>query len=59
MKLRGSGLEILRLCDGQRTIADIVALLKQKFPQTAADKITADSLHFLKQLQEKRVMDFV
>ncbi|MGH3240629.1 MAG: pyrroloquinoline quinone biosynthesis peptide chaperone PqqD [Spirillospora sp.] len=42
MRLSGSGGSILRLCDGSRTVADIVAELGRSFPDAPlADEVPA------------------
>jgi len=58
LRLKGTGVEILKLCDGVRTLGEILILLKQKFPQAEPQKIEAESVQFLNQLREKRVMEF-
>lgn len=58
MRIKGMGAEILKLCDGERTLDDILKHLQKQFPKTEPEKIAAESMHFLEQLREKRVMDF-
>jgi pyrroloquinoline quinone biosynthesis protein D len=44
IKFNGSAAEILQLCDGQRSIADIIAALENKFPD--AEGIAMDVCDF-------------
>jgi pyrroloquinoline quinone biosynthesis protein D len=59
MKMTGSGLEILKLCDGQRTVADIVRLLSEKYTTASPEKIQHETLSFLKRLNERAVLIFL
>ena len=58
IKLQGTGRQVLERCDGQHTLAEIVAELQGQF--TAADpaKIRDDIRIFLEQLQTKRIVDY-
>jgi pyrroloquinoline quinone biosynthesis protein D len=58
LRLKGTGAEIVGLCDGRRTVAEILAELKARFPRAAPAELEADALAFLDQLREKRVLDF-
>jgi pyrroloquinoline quinone biosynthesis protein D len=58
IKLQATGRSILELCDGKRSIQEIVASLALRY--TAADpvKIRADVYAFLESLQQKRIVDY-
>lgn len=56
IKLNGSAGEILGCCDGQRSIAEIIATLQDKFPD--AGELTADTLEFLNIAHERRWVEF-
>jgi hypothetical protein len=58
MKLNGPGLEIVRRCDGARTVADIVRELEALYPEAPAGRIDAEALQFLERLWERRAVDF-
>jgi pyrroloquinoline quinone biosynthesis protein D len=58
MKLNGPGLEIVRRCDGQRTVAAIVQELVAAYPSAPPAAIEKDALQFLTRLWEKRAVDF-
>ena len=57
IKVQGTGLAILQLCDGQRTFADIVSELQRQYFGADPQRIRADAGKFLQQLHEKRVID--
>ncbi len=57
MKLNGPGLEIVRRCDGRRTIGDIVAELVALYPGAGAAKIEQEATSFLERLWERRAVD--
>ncbi len=56
IKLNGSAGEILACVDGERTIAAIVEVLKDKFPE--ADSIEGDVLEFFSVAHDKRWIEF-
>ena len=57
IRLQGTGQAILELCDGERTIDEIVNALGLRF-NAPAPKIQEDVSTFLEKLQEKRIIDF-
>jgi pyrroloquinoline quinone biosynthesis protein D len=58
IRLKGTGGDIIRLCDGARTLAEIFTALKAKYPSADPVQIEAEALSFLNTLREKRVLDF-
>ncbi|EED36788.1 coenzyme PQQ synthesis protein D [Luminiphilus syltensis NOR5-1B] len=52
IKMNGSAGEILAVCDGERSIDDIIDLLQTKFPD--AGDLADDILEFLTVAHEKR-----
>jgi coenzyme PQQ biosynthesis protein PqqD len=52
MLLNDTGAEILKLCDGQRTIAEIAAALKEKY----GSDVTADVTEYLSALAERELV---
>lgn len=58
IRLKGSGAEIVKLCDGTRTVAEIALELKARFVSQDSGQIERDLMEFLAALKEKRVMDF-
>lgn len=58
IRVQGTGLHILELCDGQRTIEEIVAALREKYGAGDPEKINEDVAGFLETLQRKRIVDY-
>ena len=58
MKLNGPGLEIVRRCNGQRTVAAIVQELLALYPSAPPATIEQEAMQFLTRLWEKRAVDF-
>ena len=48
--LNPSGVNVYELCDGCRTVSDIVKLLQELYPDTAIEKIAADTGQFFENL---------
>ena len=57
MRLQGTGQSVLELCDGERTLQQIVEILSQRYSADKA-KIQEDVAGFLEALQQKRVVDY-
>ena len=57
IKVKGTGLTILGLCDGQRTFSEIVSELQRQYSGADAQRIREDAENFLTQLEEKRILD--
>lgn len=49
--------EVLKHCDGQKTLGDIARLLSEQFKAPEAD-ILPDIVEMLKDLEQKRVLEF-
>jgi len=58
IKVQGTGLAILELCDGQRTFSEILGELQRKYFGADPHRISEDAKRFLEQLHEKRVVNF-
>jgi len=58
IQLKGTGATIIALCNGERTLGDILKDLKSKFPSTDPVLIESEALSFLTTLRQKRVLDF-
>ncbi len=58
IRVQGTGLLILQMCDGQRTVGQIVEQLEKDFILAQPGKIRADIVTFLEQLHAKRVVDY-
>ena len=57
MKLNGPGLEIVRRCDGTRTMAEIVRELLALYPGAPPERVEQDAQDFLTRLWERRAVD--
>ena len=58
VRLQGTAQYILELCDGHRTLEEIVATLSEKYVSSSEQKICEDVLSFLEALQKKRLVDY-
>src|SRR5271169_513361 len=58
IRVQGTGEHILELCDGQRTVQEIVTTLSERFGKADPAKITEDVSSFLEGLQRKRIVDY-
>ncbi len=58
IRVQGTGLLILQLCDGQRSLADIVKELESQYILVPPGKIRSDVITFLEQLHDKRIVDY-
>ena len=58
IRLKGTSIEIMDLCDGNRTIPEIIQALLTQYPTAIPDQIESEVIDFLNLLREKRVMDF-
>jgi pyrroloquinoline quinone biosynthesis protein D len=57
IRVKGTGLAILGLCDGHRSFSEILAELQVQYFGADARRIREDAERFLEQLQEKRILD--
>jgi pyrroloquinoline quinone biosynthesis protein D len=58
IRLQGTGHDILTLCDGQRTVQEIVATLAERYGASEPARIREDVSSFLEALQRKRIVDY-
>jgi pyrroloquinoline quinone biosynthesis protein D len=58
LRLNGPSLEIVELCDGTRTVQQIVSELQQLYPEAEPRRVEQDILGYLALLNEKRALDF-
>jgi len=59
LRLSGPGPRIIELCDGIRTLADVVATLQSEFIDADPEMIRREVLAFLASLQERRALDLL
>ena len=58
LKLTGSGRRIVELCDGDRTLSEIVAQLHIDFPDGDKAQIERDTEGYLLRLRDRNVVEF-
>ena len=58
IRVQGTGQNILELCDGQRTVLDIVTALSATYSGADPVKIREDVGSFLEALRQKRIIDY-
>lgn len=58
IRVQGTGQKILELCDGQRTVPEIVTALLATYSGGHRAKIREDVGSFLEALQQKRIVDY-
>lgn len=59
LRLHGPSRKILELCDGQRSIEEIVIELGQTFPSADRERMGAEVTGFLQRLQEKGAIELL
>jgi len=59
LQLQGPGRQILELCDGQRTLAEIIEELCRVFPSADRSRIAAEAAGFLERLHAKGAIEFL
>ena len=59
LRLLGPSLEIVTLCDGKHTIAQIVAELEKLYSKADPKKVEEDILGYLQLLEDERALDFL
>ena len=58
LRLNGPSLEIVQRCDGERTVAEIVADLQKIYSKADPAKVESDILGYLNLLHDQRALDF-
>ena len=59
LRLHGPGRHILELCDGKRTLSEIVDQLCRQFPAADAERIANEMVPFLERLEAKGAIEFL
>jgi pyrroloquinoline quinone biosynthesis protein D len=59
LRLTGPGPRIVELCDGTRTLANVIAALQSEFSAADPEMIRREVLAFLASLQERRALDLL
>ena len=58
IRVQGTGQQILELCDGKRTLEEIVTALSASYNRVDPAKIREDVGSFLEALRQKRIVDY-
>lgn len=58
LRLKGTAGEIIQLCNGERTIADILQAMQALYPSADPKQIEQETESFLNRLLEQRAVDF-
>ena len=58
LRLNASALAIIRLCDGVRTFAAMVASLREASLKAAPERIESDTAALLEKLRAKRIVEW-
>jgi coenzyme PQQ biosynthesis protein PqqD len=58
LRLSGPGPRIIELCDGTRTLGDVIASLQSEFSDADPEMIQREVLTFLASLRERRALNF-
>ena len=59
LRLTGPGPRIVELCDGARTLEDVIVALQSEFSGADPEMIRREVLAFLGSLNDKRALDYV
>ena len=59
LRLAGPARRILELCDGNRTLAALIAQLQSEFRSAEASRIAAEVVAYLNGLREKGAIEFL
>ena len=58
LRLKGTAMDILQLCDGQRTFAEILLEMQSRYQSADPGRMEQEITSFLNRLQQRRVVDF-
>jgi pyrroloquinoline quinone biosynthesis protein D len=58
LRLNESSLAIVELCDGRRTVQQILEVLRAKYSKAEPVRIMNDLIDYLEKLNEARAIDF-
>ncbi len=59
LRLKGPARTIVELCDGERTLADIVEELQRHYPSAQPARIETEAVALLARLRERGVLEYV
>lgn len=59
LRLKGPARSIVELCDGERTLSEIVEELQRKYPSEHSARIETEAVALLARLRDRGVLEFV
>lgn len=59
MKLNISAQRIVKLCDGTRSVAEMIRALRAEFPDASAGQLEQDTLLFLSELRRRGALEYL
>ncbi|MBV8550952.1 MAG: pyrroloquinoline quinone biosynthesis peptide chaperone PqqD [Acidobacteriaceae bacterium] len=59
LRLQGPGRRILELCDGERSLADVIDELQAEYASAEPSKMSGEVVAFLKALAERGAIEFL
>ena len=59
LRLKGPSRTILELCNGERSLGDIVLELKRRYPSEDAARIETEAVAFLTRMRDRAVLEDV
>jgi coenzyme PQQ biosynthesis protein PqqD len=59
LRLKGPARTVVELCDGERTLADIVEELQRHYPSAQPARIETEAVALLARLRERGVLEYV
>jgi coenzyme PQQ biosynthesis protein PqqD len=59
LRLKGPARSIVELCDGERTLSDIVEELQRHYPSEHAARIETETVALLARLRDRGVLEYV
>jgi pyrroloquinoline quinone biosynthesis protein D len=59
MKLNISAQRIVKLCDGTRSVAEMIGKLRAEFPEASGGQLERDTLLFLDELRRRGALEYL
>jgi coenzyme PQQ biosynthesis protein PqqD len=59
LRLQGPGRRIIELCDGERSLGEVIRQLQSEYPSAESSQICQEVATFLRGLQEKGAIEFL
>jgi pyrroloquinoline quinone biosynthesis protein D len=59
LRLKGPARAIVELCNGERTLADIVVELRRRYPSAEPARIETEAVALLARLRERGALEYI